>query len=759
MPIVLRRAYALDSILSEMQIYIMDGELIVGNQAFQSKAAPWFPEFDVEWIEKEIDSLEARRLDPFKITDAKREEARALIQYWKGKTHRDLCLKKIDALLSGEMKQHYDIYRCSINQTLGNLYHTITGDGHIIADYEKVLSRGLGDLKEEALKRLDGEVDGNKIDFLKAVIMSIDAVIKFAHRFADLAAEKASNEKDDDRKAELLTIEKICRHVPEKPASSFQEALQSLWFAHLVIQIESNGQSISFGRFDQLMHRFYLLDKEKGVLNREKAIELLQCFFLKAMEVNKIRDWGSTEYNTGYAMYQTLTIGGQTRDGRDATNEMTYILLEATADLKVQEPTTVLRVHKGTPDELMTAAVNALVEHRGGLPSFFNDEVALPLLLNQPHNHISIEDARDWAIMGCVEPTVPGKYINSTGGTCIINLAKVFELAFNGGMNPETGVRVFQPKHEKIHSYDDMWNAYQEQLEYYMNLIPTLMKATCEAYRELTPTPFLSALISDRIEMASDVFDGKGSNDYNVELMEIHGLGTATDALAAVKIAVFGEHKYTLDELRNMTHSNFNGYERERLYLQNKIGKYGNDIEDVDAIAKKIIDAISNHIAQFVTPRQGGYGISTQTTTCNVPDGRVVGATPDGRLAHEALSDNHSPSPAADRKGPTAAMKSVAATGHDKIGMGSLFNMKFTPMQFRTEEGRKKFADLIKGFFAQGGYQVQFNVVSNELLRAAQKDPIRYRDLIVKVAGYSARFTDLDKQLQDQLIARTMFGA
>jgi formate C-acetyltransferase len=255
------------------------------------------------------------------------------------------------------------------------------------------------------------------------------------------------------------------------------------------------------------------------------------------------------------------------------------------------------------------------------------------------------------------------------------------------------------------------------------------------------------------------VFEGKGLNDYNVELMEIHGLGTATDALAAVKIAVLDENRFKLDELRTMTRRNFKGYERERLYLKNKVGKYGNDIEEVDAIAKKIIDTVSGHMSQFVTPRNGCYGISTQTTTCNVPDGKVVGATPDGRFAHEPLSDNHSPSPAADRKGPTAAMKSVASTGHGKIGMGSLFNMKFTPMQFNTEEGRKKFADLIKGYFAQGGYQVQFNVVSNELLRAAQKDPIKYRDLIVKVAGYSARFTDLDKQLQDQLIARTMFGA
>jgi pyruvate formate-lyase/glycerol dehydratase family glycyl radical enzyme len=758
LPVVLRRAYAFDRILAEMQIYILDGELIVGNQAFQPKAAPWFPEFDVQWIEQEIDSLETRRLDPFRIAADKREETRDLIQYWKGKTHRDLCLQKLDALLPAEMKQLYDIQRCNINQTLGNLYHTITGDGHIIADYDRVLRQGLGLLKEQARQRLEGETDGHKADFLKAVVISIDAVVKFAHRLADLAEDKAGSEPDAARRQELLTIARNCRNVPEKPAASFHEALQSLWLVHLVIQLESNGQSISFGRFDQYMNPYYLRDRDKGLLDREKAIELIQCLFLKAMEVNKIRDWGSTEFNTGYAMYQTLTVGGQTRDGRDAANEMTYMVLEATADLKVQEPTTVMRLHRGTPDELLAAAVNTLVEHRGGLPSFFNDEVAIPMLQSLPRNQIPLEDARDWAVMGCVEPTVPGKYIPSTGGTCVINLAKAFELAFNDGVNPETGMRVFRPQQETIESYDDMWHAYQEQLEYYMNLVPTLMQATCGAYRELTPTPFLSALISDRLDRASDLFEGKGPNDYDVELMEIHGLGTATDALAAVKIAVFDEQRFTLDELRTMIRRDFEGYERERLYLKNKVGKYGNDVAEVDAIAATIVATVCDHMARFVTPRNGCFGLSTQTTTCNVPDGKVVGATPDGRLAHAPLSDNHSPSPAADRKGPTAAMKSVASTGHDKVGMGTLYNMKFTPMQFSTEEGRKKFAELIKGYFAQGGFHVQFNVVSNETLRAAQKDPAAYRDLIVKVAGYSARFTDLDRQLQDQLIARTMFG-
>ena len=706
-----------------------------------------------------MDSFAGRRLDLFKITDDKRAEVSRLIPYWKGKTNRNLCMKLIREYVPEGLSDHYNYDQCNINQVLSNLYHTITGDGHIIADYKRFIEIGAGGLKQEAEERLLQEDDTNKINFLKSVIISMDAVIAFARRYADLAEKLAEYEKNADRKKELQEIARICRKVPEHKADTFWEALQSFWFAHLIIQIESNGQSISFGRFDQIMNPYYQADKANNHLEKETAIELVQCFFLKAMEINKVRDWGSTEFNTGYAMYQTLTLGGQDSEGHDATNDMTYITLEATADLKVPEPTTIMRVHKGTPPELFEAAVKALAEHKGGLPSFFNDEVAIPMLMSQKYNEITLEDARNWAVMGCVEPTVPGKYITSTGGTCTLNLAKLFELALFQGKNPVTGEIVFEPKHKEITNFEEMWAAYQEQLEFYLDIIPYLMKVTCEAYRELAPTPFLSALISDRIQQASDVMDGKGPNDYNVELMELHGLGTVVDALAAVKIAVFEQKKYTIEELRKLLSTNYEGRERDRLYLKNKVAKYGNDICDVDAIAKRIVDMVSEHMSQYKTPRGGCYGISTQTTTCNVPDGRNVGATPDGRLAFEPLSDNHSPSPAADRRGPTAAMKSVASTNHYKLGMGPLYNMKFAPMQFETEEGRAKFADLIRGYFAHGGYQVQFNVISNELLKEAQLDPIKHRDLIVKVAGYSARFTDLDRKLQDQLIARTLFQA
>jgi len=757
-PIIIRRAKALDSILTEMSIYILDGELIVGNQAFQPKAAPIFPEDGLKWLVQELDTLHKRRLDPFIIREEKKDDIRNIDKYWGKKNHYTRSIERIQKLLPEEIKKHYNLEHCNINQVLGNLYHTMTGDGHIIADYEKVLKIGVKGIRRIARKKLKNETDKEKIDFLNSVIIVLDASVKFASRFAELALKKAKTENNKNRKKELLEISKICRNVPENPPQNLHEALQTLWFLHLIIQIESSGQSISFGRFDQMLNPFYLKDLKKNLINREKALELIECFFLKAMEINKIRDWGSTEFNTGYQMYQTLTLGGQDINGKDNTNAISYIALEATADLKEDAPTTAVRIHKNTPEKFLMAAINTLAEHGGGLPSFFNDNLTIPLLQSLPFNSILLEEARNWAIMGCVEPTVPGKYLTSTSGTCVINLAKLVEITLYSGLNPETGKIVYKQTIEKYESWSDLWSAYTEQLEFYMSIVPYLMKSTCDAYREGIPTPFLSALVSNRVEIASDVVDGKGNEDYDVQLIEIHGLANAADSLFAIKKYVFDENRFTIEEIKDILSKNFEGYERERLLFKNKAPKYGNDENDVDSIARNIMSTANRIISQYQSPRGGCYGLSTQTTTSNVPDGRVVGATPDGRRAYEPLADNNSPSTGVDRNGPTFAMKSVASIDHQNAGMGTLYNMRFSPQQFKTENGRKKFAGLIKGYFDLGGYQVQFNVISNDVLKAAQKNPEKYRNLIVKVAGYSARFINLDRQLQDQLISRTIFG-
>jgi len=757
-PIIIRRGKALKCILEEMSIYIDHGELIVGNQAFHPKAAPIFPEFGMKWLVQELDSFHNRRLDPFFIAEEKKNIIRKMNEYWREKNHQTMCLEKIQQSLPKEIKDHYNLNNCSINQVLGNLYHTTTGDGHIIADYNKLLTIGVKGIRRIAIKALEHEINENKINFLNSVIIVLDASVKFAHRFADLAEEKAKRESDEHQQKELIEISKICRNVPENPPQNFHEALQTLWFAQLIIQIESNGQSISFGRFDQLLYPFYKRDVGKNLMTREKALELIECLFLKSISMNKIRDWGSTEFNTGYPMYQTLTLGGQDINGNDNSNELSYLVLEATADLKENEPTTVVRIHKNTTEKFFMAAINTLARHGGGLPGFFNDEIAIPLLKHLPHNHIPLEQARNWAIMGCVEPTIPGKCLPSTGGTCVINLAKLLEITLHGGLNPATGEKVYLQKKVRFDYWSDFWSAYIEQLRFYMSIIPCLMKSTCNTYREWTPTPYLSSLISNRIELASDVFEGKGDMDHDIQLIELHGLATATDSLFALKKYVFDEKRFSMEEMKNMLRANFKGYERERLLFKNKAFKYGNAKNSVDKIAYNILEVANRIISQYQSPRGGCYGISTQTTTCNVPDGYVVGATPDGRKAGKPLSDNNSPATGMDKNGPTFAMKSVASIGHKNAAMGTLYNMRFSPQQFETENGKMKFAQLIKGYFEDGGYQVQFNVISNKILREAQKHPEMYRNLIVKVAGYSARFTNLDRQLQDQLISRTVFG-
>lgn len=762
LPPVLRKARALERVLKDMTVYISPGELIVGNQQSKPKSAPLFPEYGVKWLAEEVDSFPERTLDRFLVSPPARAAIETVVDYWDGKTHQDLCMGKLAYLLPGDLEGAYDTATCSLNQVICNMCHTSNGDGHIIADYGKVLTVGLGGIMEEAkeaLARLNrrSEEGVKKALFLEAVVISCQAVIEFSRRYARLARQLAQSAQPP-RQDELLHIAAQCERVPEHGAQSFHEALQAMWLVHVVLQIESNGQSISFGRFDQLLWPFYERDVTGGTITRQEALELVECFFVKSLELNKVREWGATEYMTGYSMFQTLTIGGQTPGGEDATNDLSYLVLEATAQLQVTEPTTVVRIHSRTPEDFFKAAVRTLLEHGGGLPAFFNDDVGIPLLLNTGQG-MSLAEARDWAIMGCVEPVVPGKFNNATGGVCQINLLKLLELALNDGVNPDTGraLRCGRGKLGEMSSFDQLWEAYREQLAHYASFIPMFDSITCSSYAELNPTPFLSALIEGRIQDGKDVSEGWGSQNYNVDLVEAHGVVNVGNALAAIKKLVFEEEAIGGEELLEALHNDFAGTERLRQLLLNGAPKFGNDDPYVDELVKRVLDEVVAVMRSYRPPRGGCYGVSTQTTTSNVPYGRIVGASADGRRAREPLGDNNSPAAGTDRNGPTAAMKSVARLDHIQVAMGTLFNMKFHPVSLQGEERMHKFMNLLRTFFDDKGFQVQFNVVSPEVLRAAQEEPEAYRNLIVKVAGYSARFGDLDRQLQDQIIARSTF--
>ena len=762
LPPILRKARALERVLQDMTVYINPGELIVGNQQSKPKSAPLFPEYGVKWLAKEVDSFPERTLDKFLVSPEARQAIELVVDYWDGKTHQDLCMGKTAYLLPEEIKHAYDVGNCSLNQVICNMCHTSNGDGHIIGDYAKVLSVGLGGIMEEAREALRGldrrtEASIKRALFLEAVLISCQAVIDFSRRYGALARERAQSA-SPVRKRELLRIADICQRVPEHGAQDFYEALQAMWLVHVVLQIESNGQSISFGRFDQILWPYYQKGLNSGGLTREEALELVECFFIKSLELNKVREWGATEYMTGYSMFQTLTIGGQTPGGEDATNELSYLALEATAQLKVTEPTTVVRIHSGTPEDFFLEAVRTLMEHGGGLPAFFNDDVGIPLLLNTGQG-MSLAEARDWAIMGCVEPVVPGKFNNATGGVCQINLLKLLELTLNNGVNPDTGLALCpgRGKLGEVESFDQLWEAYREQLVYYASFIPLFDSITCSSYAELNPTPFLSALIAGRIQDGLDVSEGWGSQNYNVDLVEAHGVVNVGNALAAIKKLVFEDQVISGEQLLGALQDDFAGQERLRQLLVNGAPKFGNDDPYVDGLVKRVLDEVVAVMRSHTPPRGGCYGVSTQTTTSNVPYGRIVGASADGRRAREPLGDNNSPAAGTDRDGPTAAMKSVARLDHIQVSMGTLFNMKFHPVSLQGEERMRKFMSLLRTFFDEKGFQVQFNVVSPEVLKAAQEKPEEYRNLIVKVAGYSARFGDLDKQLQDQIIARSTF--
>jgi formate C-acetyltransferase len=763
-PLILRRAEALARVLRNMSIYIRPGELIVGNQARCPRAAPLFPENASTWIEKEMDDLGTRPQDAFLVREEDKLTLREVLPYWRGKTHYDYVKALTRQALPVEARAAFNFENFTLNQALCNFGRATGGDGHIILDFTWLLRVGLRALVAEARQKmaaLDRSRPENleKLLFYQAVTTSLEGAITFAERFAELAVQMAENEADPDRRVELLAIAETCRRVPAHPARTFREAVQSVWFLHLLIQIESNGHSISLGRFDQYLYPYYRTDLAAGILTREQALELVECFWIKCSEVNKVREWAHTHYMSGCPLFQTLTLGGQTRDGAEAVNDLTYVCLEATGNMKLHQPTVIVRLYDGSPDALLQEASRAVLRHGGGMPGFFNDEVGIPMLLRLG---VSLEDARDWAVMGCAEPQVGGRFNTGTGGTSHLNLLKLLELALHGGVNPSNGTRLCPTEGDlaSFRSLDELMAAYRRQVQYHVAFMPLLDNVTSAAFAALTPTPLLSGLLEHRLAAGRDVSSG-GDPGYN--LMPAFGLGVTNvaNAMAAVRKLVFEEKRLSGAELLEALDADFTGSQGEQIrqMLLNWAPKYGNDDDSVDQIARQVLNEFVAEIERYTPARGGHYAPTTQSLTVNVPYGKNVGATPDGRRAGEPLADNSSPSAGTDTHGPTATVKSVAKLDHVVVSNGTILNLKFHPTALHGEGRLRKFGNLIRSFFDLKGFQVQFNVLSPEKLRDAQRHPERYRNLIVKVAGYSAYFTSLDKELQEQLIARTTYDA
>jgi pyruvate formate-lyase/glycerol dehydratase family glycyl radical enzyme len=751
----MKRALAVAGVLDRMSIYILDGELIVGNHARTPMAAPIFPEFDITYVEDELDRFEDRKGDRFAVSRETKEALRGIFAFWKGRTVKD----RVKAMMPEEVARGGQAGVAAFD----NEWTLENGDGHIAVDYPKLLRIGLdgvmGEVKEK-LSALDmGEPENlPRYYFYRSLLVIYSAAARFAGRFADLAAEMAAKEKDPARRTELLEIARVCRKVPAGPAGTFREAIQSIWFAQLIIQIETNGHSISFGRFDQFLSPYFLGDLRRNGTTVQESFEILCCLWVKLASITKLRSWGPTRYTAGMPMFQNLTIGGHTASGDDATNELSRLVLECHDKMRLSQPTLTVRVHKGTPREFLLRCVDVLCGG-GGMPAFFNDEIIIPSLLLRG---VSREDAYNYCLVGCVEPSVAGKW-GGRQGAAQFHLAKCLELAFHGGKDPRTGIALY-PGGKTFLDFQDteeLKQAFKKQISSYLRLYAIADNIVDLVWEELVPTPFVSGLVDSCIERGREL--KKGGAIYDLSAGQTGHIANVANSIAAVQKLVFEEKRLSKQELWDVLQDNFTGARGEeiRQLLVNRAPKYGNDEDEVDGIAREIFSHYLRETGKLKNTRWGKGPIgctfhpSTASVSYNVPAGDLVGATPDGRRAREPLADVESPYRGTERNGPTAVIKSVSKLEHVLESGGSILNLKFSPSLFHDARNREALTALIRGYFDLKGMEVQIDIVSSETLRRAQKEPDNYPDLLVRVAGYSAYFVALDPDVQDNIIART----
>jgi len=754
-PMVLRRALCLENILKNMSIFIESDTLIAGNQASSNRSAPIFPEYAMDWVVEELDEFEKRDGDIFYITEESKEDLRKIAPFWEHKTLKDRGLAGMPA----ESRVLYDL---GIIKAEGNI---TSGDAHIAVNYETVLKFGLINYKERTEKKLK-ELDLtdyrnlNKSYFYRAILIVLDAVVIFANRYADLALELAEKEPNASRKAELLEMSRILNKVPYYKAETFNEALQSMWIIHLVLQIESNGHSLSYGRMDQYLDPFYERDLKLRKINEDIATELLTNLWLKTFTINKIRSWSHTRFSAGSPLYQNVTVGGQTADKKDAVNPLSYLILKSVAQTKLPQPNLTVRYHKGLSDDFMKECIE-VVRMGFGMPAFNSDEVIIPSFIEKG---VSEEDAYNYSAIGCVEVAVPGKWGYRCTGMSFLNFPKSLLIALNDGVDLESGTKLCNGvgHFKDMTSFDEVMKAWDKIIREFTRHSVIIDSCADMAIEEVTADVLCSALTDDCIERGLNLKEGGAVYDFISDLQV--GIANLGDSLAAIKKCVFEDKSLTPAQLWNALINNFEGEEGKKIQdiLINDAPKYGNDEDYIDLLLKDAYNIYIDEIKKYKNTRYGrgpiggGYYAGTSSISANVPQGAGTLATPDGRKAGEPLAEGCSPSHAMDQNGPTAVFKSVSKLPTHDITGGVLLNQKVTPQMLSKEEDRLKLILLIRTFFNRlEGFHVQYNVISRDTLVDAQKNPEKYRDLIVRVAGYSAFFNVLSKQTQDDIIERT----
>ena len=764
----LNAAYALQNVVEHATLYLYPDELVIGGIAAPAKAAPVYPEFSVDWILDELVNhpFPERPHDSFEITDAARDELLEMLPFWQGRTVAD----EVGGHLSDAMRRGSQLGK---RVFMTNLYH-FGGIGHYVMDYPKLMRLGYDGLVEEARQgrealRRAGKSTPQSEEFYEAVLISLQAAKTFIGRYADLASEHARRETDAARKAELEHIAENCRQVAGGPARSFWQALQLWHFATSIAHIESNGHSVSYGRMDQWLYPYYESDLSEGVLTREFACELLECAYVKMNNPSKLKDKDTVRVRNGRGWGgESLTVGGVLEDGSDATNDLTFLMLEASVHTRMMNPWVCVRMHAGTPYELKVKATEC-IRAGYGHPKLFHDETAIAVMQRKG---MGLEEARGYEVVGCVEPDLPGREYGFHDAA-YLNMAKVMELALNGGrcidcskhcpryqvcagagagLGPDTG------NLDRATSIEEVMDSFDKQLAFWCGQMCDMVNEIDRAHRKVKPTSYVSALFQDCLATGRDVSEGGAR--YNFSGPQACGIATCADTLSAVNHLVFVEKRCTGEQLLGAVRNNWEG--EEVLYaLVNgpKVPHFGNDDDKADRFYEFVFNTFCFHVEGRENPRGGYFCPGVYSVNANVGMGMGLGASIDGRKAGEPISDNmgpvHTECASHDTQGPTAIANSVNKVDHSRATNGTLLNWKFPPECVAGAQGRENLIRFVDGYFSGSAMHCQFNIMSSATMRKAMERPQDYRDMLVRVAGYSAYFVELSKPLQMDLINRT----
>jgi len=741
LPVILKRAKALAQSLIEMPIAIDQEELIVGNRTPDIRAGVVFPEAGINWLKNEIETLPERPQDPFHIRSDDVSHFKEVIEpYWRGKTLEDDIYRSYGTEISAIEKV------VKINQK-------DHAQGHICPDVGEWLQKGPARLSRIVHDKLAKASEEQKL-FYRGAFITLDAACKFIYRYGALAFDMADNQDNDSLKENLKEVSEVCLKLSEKPPESFREALQSVWFLFVILHMESNASSFSPGRLDQYLYPFYKKDIKSGKIDNEKALELLDALFIKFNQIVYLRNANSAKYFAGFPIGFNVTVGGQTENGEDAANELSYLILKTLDHIRLPQPNLTARLHKHSPEEFI-GECSRVIGLGNGMPQIVNDESIIPAMESTGLSHV---DCLDYALVGCVELSTQGNYLGWSDAA-MFNLVKVLELTLNNGMCMISGIQtgLNTGNLETYHDYSSLENAFKTQIDFFMDKMVLACEAVEKCHQSHLPSPFLSCVISDCLTRGTDVTSGGAK--YNLSGIQAIQVANVADSLAVLKKLIYDDRSVEKGTLLHALRNNFLGNESLRQICINRVPKYGNDIAWVDNLGADFMTYFANKLKEYRNFRGGKYHMGLYTVSAHVPMGQNVGATPDGRFAMTPLADGGmSPMYGRDKLGPTAVLNSVSRIPSHLATNGTLLNMKFLPSFFKNDSDREKFSSFLKSFISLPIDHVQFNVVTAEELIKAKADPESNRGLTIRVAGYTAYFTELAGDLQDEIINRTTHG-